>query len=84
MSKKIPYSDKFKRLARNNYKEAYNNMERAMDQIRAYLIERPTKLSRTEANVIAEEGKRIGEAALALEQRIIALGYAGHWDKDQD
>ncbi|MCX6711573.1 MAG: hypothetical protein NT139_00860 [Candidatus Woesearchaeota archaeon] len=55
-------------------------MELALNQLRAYILEKPVKLNKNEADVIVNLGKEVGEAALGLEQRIIALTYAHHFD----
>jgi len=80
MIKEIPYAKKAKKLAGNNYGTAYKIMELALNQLRAYILEKPVKLNKNEADVIVNLGKKVGEVALGLEQRIIALTYAHHFD----
>ena len=77
---------RYRRLAQNDYTKAYKIMEGALDQLRAYLAEKPTDLTRTEMIVIANQGKEIAQAASALEQMAIALDLArvDHFDDKKE
>lgn len=71
----------YKKLARNNYDKAFETVELALNQIRAYVAEKPANISASHLGIIAGLGKEVGEAAIGLEQRIIALKNTGFFSK---
>ena len=70
-------NERYEALARNTSEKSYAIVEKALDQIRAYLALPPENLTESEIRVVALLGREIGESGKALEERIKALRYAG-------
>ncbi len=82
MANEKPLSDiakEYGELVKNDYEEAYKNVDKALMQIRAYLVDTPLNLTEKETKVIANLGKEVGQSAMALEQKILALKGGGYF-----
>lgn len=71
---------KMEKLARNNYGQAYDIIERAEEQLQAYISfpqERISERKSHQLGAIATMAEEIGKLGIALEQRVRLLYRAG-------
>jgi len=65
--------EKYKKLSQNSFEEAYDMVEKALEQIRVYLALTPEKLTEREMKVIGSLGQEVGDSGRALEEKANAL-----------